>query len=74
MAVESQQIVEKILRGLTEICDSVPVNDKEYLLKMHNLRKLGKVVNFAILRKFRRIKFSLFKRFLFRGQISRGSS
>lgn len=34
--------------------------------------KLGKVVNFAILRKFRRIKFSLFKRFLFRGQISRG--
>lgn len=45
VAVESQQIVEKVLKGLIETCDLVPVKDKEYLLKTHNIRKLGKVVN-----------------------------
>ncbi len=46
VASESQQVIEKILKGLIENCDRIPITDKERLLKTHNLRKLGETVNF----------------------------
>lgn len=42
--VDCQQVVEKILKGLVETT-ALPAKDIAELLKTHNLRKLGLVVN-----------------------------
>lgn len=45
VAVEAQQVVEKILKGIVELCDSIDINEKSKLLGSHNLRKLGTTIN-----------------------------
>lgn len=45
VAVESQQVVEKILKGIIESCDTIPFDLKVELLGSHNLRKLGTTIN-----------------------------
>lgn len=44
-AVESQQVVEKILKGIVEKCEEIPYTEKASLLSTHNLRKLGVEIN-----------------------------
>ncbi len=44
-AVEAQQVVEKILKGIVEKCEEIPYDKKADLLGTHNLRKLGTEVN-----------------------------
>lgn len=44
-AVESQQVVEKILKGIIEKCEEIPFTEKASLLGTHNLRKLGGEIN-----------------------------
>lgn len=45
VAAEAQQVLEKLLKGMVEMCGDISVFDKERLLKTHNLRKLGETVN-----------------------------
>lgn len=45
VASESQQVLEKILKGVVEMCDDIEMFEKERLLKSHNLRKLGEAAN-----------------------------
>ena len=44
-SVEAQQVVEKLLKGLIEICDTVSFDEKASVLGTHNLRKLGTLIN-----------------------------
>jgi len=45
VASESQQVLEKILKGIIEMCSGFTIFEKERLLKTHNLRKLGEAIN-----------------------------
>lgn len=45
VSVESQQVVEKLLKGLIEVCEGIAVDQKAKLLGTHNLKKLGEAVN-----------------------------
>lgn len=44
-AVEAQQVVEKLLKGLVEKCEEISYTDKVKLLGTHNLRRIGNAVN-----------------------------
>lgn len=44
-AIDAQQVVEKILKGIVEKCEQISYDEKANLLGTHNLRKLGGAVN-----------------------------
>ena len=45
VAYESQQVVEKLFKGIIELCDTLSIDDKVKLLRTHNLRVLGSTLN-----------------------------
>lgn len=45
VTTEAQQVVEKVLKGIIEKCDEIPIDAKAKLLGTHNLRMLGIVLN-----------------------------
>lgn len=51
VAVATQQVAEKLLKGLIEISENVPIEEKAKLLGTHNLRRLGETVNLYYSRK-----------------------
>lgn len=65
VAVETQQVVEKLLKGLVEISEDVPVDEKAKLLGTHNLRRLGESVNLHYSKKLSITDLAYLKDFYF---------